>query len=161
MKDAAEAMQKIAASGVPFLVNNLDGIRYLSELIWHGAGRPDKAGWYIESTEHKARAVRDAEQRGGYVIFGVQPFLHFKEKHNSTMEILVWNDPLLQRPMATIVVDPDRVAGVNQSGARALQQFLLSAPIQAKVKSFRMPGTDQQFWWPCARANNPEELSLE
>lgn len=161
MKDAAEAMQKISASGAPFLVNNLDGIRYLSELIWHGAGRPDKAGWYIEGTEQKARAVRDAEKRGGYVIFGVQPFLHFKEKHDSTMEIMVWEDPLLQRPMATIVVNPDRVAGVNHRGARALQQFLLSAPIQAKVKSFRMPGTDRQFWWPCARANNPKELSLE
>jgi tungstate transport system substrate-binding protein len=161
MDDATEAFKKIEKSGAIFLVNNLDGQRYLSEMLWNGAGRPDKGDWYVEGTEQKARAVRDAEKRGAYVLFGVYPFLQFKEKHNSKMKILVWKDSMLQRPMATIVVRPDRVPGVNHGGAKALESFLLSAPVQARIKLFRMPGTDRQYWWPCARGNNPKELSLK
>ncbi len=161
MDDATAAFKKISESGSMFLVNNLNGQIYLSEMLWNGAGRPDKGDWYIKGTEHKARAVKDAEKRGAYVLFGVQPFLHFKKKHKSEMKILVWKDPMLQRPMATIVVRPNCVPGVNHDGAIALEKFLLSAPVQAKIKSFRMPGTDRQYWWPCARGNAPKELSLK
>ncbi|MEM9492777.1 MAG: hypothetical protein AAGC55_26755 [Myxococcota bacterium] len=158
MSDAAQALAKIAAVGAPYIVNNLDGLKYLSSVLWHAADQPERGSWYIEAEEGKARAVRLAEERGGYVLFGVQPFLHFKNKHDSDMEILVWRDPLLQRAMATIVVSPERVRGVNHAGALALQRYLLSAPVQAKIRAFRMSGNDQQFWWPMARNNNPTEL---
>ncbi len=159
MTDAAAAFARIAKSGSPYVVNNLEGLKYLSGLLWRAAGKPDKAGWWIDPDEAKSRAVRAADERHGYVLFGVQPFLHFKHKHGSTMRILVAGDPLLQRTMAAVVVNPARVAGVNHEGARALQRYLTSADAQIQVRDFRTEESDRQFWWPMARSNDPAELA--
>ena len=61
----------------------------------------------------RADAVRLAEQRQAYVIWGALPFLKFKDKNRSAMEILVSADPILQRVMASVIVNPDKVEGVN------------------------------------------------
>jgi ABC-type tungstate transport system permease subunit len=61
---------------------------------------------------------------------------------------MVTTDPLLQRLMVAIVVNPDTVAGVNSPGAIALQSYLISAPVQAKVYSFREPGFTTPTFWP-------------
>jgi len=159
MSDAAAAFRKIAASGSPYVVNNLEGLKYLSGLLWRAAGEPDKNTWWMEPDQAKSRAVIAADEIDGYVLFGVQPFLHFKNKHGSTMRILVSDDPLLQRTMASVVVNPARVPGVNHAGARAFQRYLTSATAQIRVRDFRTQGSDQQFWWPMARSNDPADLA--
>ncbi len=159
MSDAGQALRKIAASGSPYVVNNLDGLKYLSSLMWHAAGQPDKGSWWIEQDRPKARAVREAEKRNGYVLFGVPPFLHFKKKHDSKMRMMVVGDPILQRTMATVVVNPQRIKGVNHKGAVALQRYLVSAAVQAQIRAFRIEGTEDQFWWPMGRSNDPHKLT--
>lgn len=161
MKDASKALRKILETNNTFLVNKLKGQTYLSEMLWFSANQPEKAENYVYSSEQKSRAVKDAEKRNAYVSFGVQPFLHFKKKHKSKMEILVSADPMFQRPMATVVVKSNKVEGVNQEGAAKFQEYLLSASVQAKVKNYRLEGFDGQFWWPCARGNDPARLSTK
>ena len=63
------------------------------------------------------------------------------------------NDPLLQRVMVTVAVNPDKVAGVNLEGVTAFQQYLLAPATQARIRAFRLPGIDQQIWWPAGRNN--------
>jgi len=75
------------------------------------------------------------------------------ERASSELEILVAEDPSLQRIMAAIVVKPDKVPGVNADGARALVDYLLSPRVQAKIAAFRIPGSDLQLWWPAGRNN--------
>ena len=53
----------------------------------------------------------------------------------------------------TVVVNPEKIAGVNVAGAVALQKYLTSAAIQARIRAFRYPGVSQQLFWPAARDN--------
>jgi ABC-type tungstate transport system permease subunit len=69
----------------------------------------------------------------------------------------VVGDPLLQRIMVAIVVNPDVVKGVNDMGAQAFQRFLLSPTVQSRIAAFRYPDFDQQVWWPAGRHNSARD----
>jgi ABC-type tungstate transport system permease subunit len=73
------------------------------------------------------------------------------------LEPLVVGDPLLQRIMVAIVVNPDVVKGVNETGAKAFQTFLLSPTVQSRIAAFRYPDFDQQVWWPAGRHNSARD----
>ena len=150
----AAALGRIADAKAPFVHNDIPGIDYLTEIALESAGQPDRAGWFFDDGHVKAAAILLAEEKKGYVIWGAFPFLRFdSERASSELEILVAEDPSLQRIMAAIAVKPDRVPGVNADGARALVDYLLSPQVQAKIAAFRTPGSDLQLWWPAGRNN--------
>ena len=158
LKDAAEAFRRIAATGSPYINNNREGSRYLTKLLWEAAGKPDKGDWFIETRAENVSAVMLAQEKSGYVLYGAFPFLRYKEAAQIPMEALVLDDPILQRVMVSIVVNPEKVPGVNYSGAQALEDYLLSPRAQAIVRAFRVPGCDAQLWWPAGRSNDPKIL---
>lgn len=153
-KSVAEALERIADAKAPFVHNNIPGVDYLTEIALESAGRPDRTGWFIDSGAVKAAAVLLAEEKRGYVIWGAFPFLQFdRERASSELEILVAEDPSLQRIMSAIVVSPDKVPGANAKGAQALVDYLLSPRVQARIAAFRVPDSDLQLWWPAGRNN--------
>lgn len=159
LTSASEALRRIAEARAPFVANALPSMSYIFELVWQAAGRPDKDGWFIATEESKGRAMKLAEEKQAYVMWGAFPFLRFKEKHKSGLEILVSADPLLQRIMAAVVVKPEKVEGVNAQGAEEFVTYLLAPETQAKIASFRSAGSgDVQLWWPAARNNAHEGL---
>lgn len=150
----AEALGRIAEAKAPFVHNNIPGVDYLTEIALESAGRPDRTGWFIDTGAVKAAAVLLAEEKKGYVIWGAFPFLRFDAgRETSELEILVADDPSLQRVMSAIVVRPDKVQGVNAEGARALVAYLLTPQVQARIAAFRATGSDLQLWWPAGRNN--------
>ena len=154
LASVAEAMRRIADKKAPFVHNDIPGVDYLTEIALESAGQPDRAGWFIDDGHVKAAAVLLAEEKQGYVIWGAFPFLRFDAaRENSEMEILVAGDPSLQRIMAAIAVNPDKVPGINAEGAAKLVDYLLSPRIQARIAAFRTPGSDLQLWWPAGRDN--------
>ena len=153
LSDLVEAFRRIAQTHSPFIVNDLEGVKYLSEILWNSAGRPDKRGWYLDQGSAKQDAIEAAAQQGGYVLWGLTPFLRTQQQNKVELQPLVLNDSLLQRIMVTVAVDPDEVAGVNVQGAKAFQQYLLDPATQARIRAFRLPGIDQQIWWPAGRNN--------
>jgi hypothetical protein len=68
------------------------------------------------------------------------------------------DDPLLQRVMVSVLIKPDRVAGVNYEAAKSFQKYLLSPRAQVLVRDFRVENCDRQLWWPAARHNDPAAL---
>ena len=158
LDDAAEAFARIASTGSAYYDNDMPGARNLTQVLWHAAGRPEKGDWYIDGDKGKGKAVTEAATRGAYILFGAQPFLHHADKHGVDLQMHVVADPLLQRSMAAVVVEPSTVPGVNAEGAKALQRYLLTPSVQAQVRAFRQPGVDVQLWWPMARHNDPAEL---
>ncbi len=153
LTDVVEAFSRIAQAQSPFIVNSAEGLKYLGEIFWNSAGRPEKGEWYRDEGVRHQAAVEAAAQQGGYVLWGLTPFLTYQQQHSIELEPLVLNDPLLQRIMVSVMVDPDKVAGVNVTGAKAFQQYLLDPATQARIRAFRLPGIDQQIWWPAGRNN--------
>ena len=92
------------------------------------------------------------------MIWGAIPFLRFKDKHGSAMELMVTSDPMLHRVMASILVNPEKISGINAAGAAKFEQFLLTARVQALIAASRSPRADVQLWWPAARNNASEGI---
>ena len=157
LADGAEALRRIAASRSRFLVNDGAGTRYIEQILWSKAGMPSKGDWYLNHHSQGPQAARDAAREGAYTLWGVPPFLRLKRQSPLNLEPLVTADPIFQRIMVAIVVNPKKVSGVNSGGADAFQTFLLAAATQARVAAFRYPDLDRQVWWPAGRHNNARE----
>jgi tungstate transport system substrate-binding protein len=152
--DAVEAFRRIAETRSPFIVDNEETEKYLGEILWEAAGRPDQEGWYIDEGLRGPAAVQEADRRGGYTLWGLVPFLIFQGATGIDMEALNVADPLLQRVMVSVVVNPDQIPGVNVEGARALERYLIAQGTQARIRAFRYPGFPFQIWWPAGRNNS-------
>jgi tungstate transport system substrate-binding protein len=153
LTDAGEAFRRIAETKSPFVVNGIDGVRYLVEVLWHAAGRPNKDGWFIDEGRRKDEAIVSASERGAYALWGLTPFLRLDGASHLNLEPLVLADPLLQRMLVSIVVRPSKIAGTNVEGAHALQSHLLSPATQAQIREVRYPGATTVFWVPAGRHN--------
>ncbi len=153
LTDAAEAFRRIAQTKSPFVVNNIEGVKYLTNILWNAAGQPDRTGWYQDQGLHQRPAIDSAAQQAGYTFWGLTPFLTAQKQRPAALVPLVLEDPLLQRIMVTIRVLPDHHSGINTQGAEAFQQYLLQPRTQARIRAFRYPGIDQQIWWPAGRNN--------
>jgi tungstate transport system substrate-binding protein len=157
LTDAAEAMRRIATSHSRFLANDSDGQRYIEDILWAKAGSPAKGDWYVNHHTQGPQAARDASDEGAYLLWGVPPFMRLKPQAQLKLEPLVTADPIFQRIMVAMVVNPKKVPGVNDSGADAFQKFLLAPATQARIAAFRYPGLNQQVWWPAGRQNSARE----
>jgi len=157
LADAAEAMRRIAATRSRFVVNSSAGNRYVEDILWLRAGSPAKGNWYLDRQSQVPQAARDAAKEGAYTLWGVPPFLRLKRQSALNLEPLVTADSIFQRVMVAIVVNPQKVSGVNEAGAEALQTFLLTPSTQARISAFRYPDLDEQVWWPAGRHNNAQE----
>lgn len=150
--DVVEAFRRIGRAGTPFVVNDIDGLRYVGEVIWRAANVP-RGGWYVDKGTKGPDAMRAAAQAGGYTLWGVVPFLRLQQQGKLPLEPLLTGDQLLKSVMVTIVVSAQKVDGINAQGARSLQQYLLEAETQAKIRTFRMAGIAEPVWWPAAHDN--------
>jgi tungstate transport system substrate-binding protein len=153
LTDLVEAFRRIAQTQSPFIVNDIEGTKYLSEILWKAAGSPEKEGWYSDQGVQGQDAIAKAAQQGGYVLWGLTPFLRTQQQNRVELQPLVLNAPLLRRIIVTVAVNPDKVPGVNVTGAAVFQQYLLDPATQARIQAFRLPGIDQQIWWPAGRDN--------
>ena len=153
LEDAGEAFRLIAKTKSKFVLNEIDGVRYLSNVLWNAAGRPDRTGWWIEPNASKDAAIKQASDLGAYSLWGLTPFLRLEGYAKVALEPLVLADPLLQRMMVSIVVKPGSVRASNTAGAAALQTFLLEPKTQARIRTIRYPGTDVVTWVPAGRHN--------
>jgi len=157
LTDAAEAFRRIAETKSPFLMNNGAGGKYLEDILWTSAGVREKGAWYLDLKSHGRQAAQDASKKAAYVLWGLPPFLRLKRQEPISLEPLVVGDPIFQRIMVSIVVNPKKVAGVNEEGAKAFEEFLLAPATQARIRAFRYPDFNQQSWWPAGRHNNAQE----
>jgi len=157
LTDAAEAFRRIAASQSTFVVSNEPAIKYLENTLWISAGVRQKGKWYLDFHSRGGRAIRDAAKNEAYVLWGLPPFLRLKRRRSVNLEPMVTADPILQRTMVSVIVNPKKIPGVNAKGAEAFQDFLLAPATQARIRAFRYPAFDGQAWWPAGRENNLHE----
>lgn len=157
LTDLAEAFRRIAASGSTYEVNGSPGLAYLSRIMLE-AGGLGPAAWYVDDGLREAQAVQRASARGAYTLWGVTPFLELTGRTPLKLVPLLTADPILQRVMVSVVVNPDKVRRVNAGAARALQDYLLSPATQARIRAFRHPQLGIPIFFPAGRDNEAAAL---
>lgn len=161
LADAVEAFKRIAAKKQPFVLNASDGGRYLADILWNAAGRPDKAGWFIDDGLKAEESIRFVEKKHAYSMWGLTPFVRTDKEKHIDLEPLVLADPILQRILVCVVVKDTKLPGTNTAAAKALQTYLLSPVTQAKIRDVRYPGAARAVWTPAGRHNRGNFLPKE
>jgi tungstate transport system substrate-binding protein len=162
--DAVEAFHRIAETKSPFVVNNSQTEKYLAEVLWQAAGKPDRAGWYrdkgLRNQAETKDAIRAAVEEQGYTLWGLVPFLIYRKEHpECEMNALMTDDSMFQRLMVSVLVRSDKVSGINANEAKAFERFLIAPETQAQIRAFRISGFAGQVWWPAGRLNSGAFLS--
>ncbi len=160
LPDAVEGFRRIAEARTPFVVNNATTEKYLADILWEAAGRPDRTGWYIDNGLRDRPAVDYALTIGGYVLWGLVPGLRYKSEDPSRdIDALSSSDALFDRGMVVVKVNPYAFKGINAEGAAALERYLIRSDTQARIRQFRGFGYPGQMWVPTGRNNSADFLS--
>jgi tungstate transport system substrate-binding protein len=89
-----------------------------------------------------------------YVVVGYIPALTGKMA-NEGMEILVKNDPVMRRPYIVMEANPKKFPDANFTGAKALEDFLLSPRVQNFLAAFGRGGNGNHPLFYPVNADNP------
>ncbi len=150
LKDAAEAMRRIARKKVKFVSRADDSGTHHKELaLWKTAGidpRPASGTWYIEAgrgmgaTLNMAVAMRACTltDRGTWIAHG----------NRGDLTIVVQGDPRLFNQYGVILVNPKRHPHVKVKAARAFIDWLTGPEGQKLIAAYRLRG--QQLFFPNA-----------
>jgi tungstate transport system substrate-binding protein len=158
LRDPFEAMRRIAAAEAPLVLGKSVGARYLAEMLIAGAGDPDRGTW-LEVTELSGAAlVARARERNGYTVIAAAAFARLGDERADGMTVMLDDPALLHRIMAIVRVNPEQIEGINVAGARALEAYLLSPAVQAKIATFREPASGHALWASAARHNHSKWL---
>lgn len=147
-----EALRRIATTPNTFYLANASDLRilFLEEMLLAGAGLK-QGDWYVTSGTVGTALLKQAAAGNAYTIWGDET-ASLKAAAGKLVP-LVTTDPLFQRAMVSIVVNPRRVAGVNSDGAHAFQAYLTEPATQAEILSFREPGFSVPTFWPVAASS--------
>ncbi len=143
--DAAAALRRIAAAGVPFLSRGDDsGTHRKERALWTAAGIEPEGAWYLEAGQGMGDVLAIAGERRATTLSDRATFLALGVRHG--LVVLVEGDPALLNPYAVIPVTGAR----NAAGARRFADWITSPAGQAVIADFGVERFGQPLFRPAA-----------
>lgn len=137
LRDAAEALRRIAASQSSFLSRGDDsGTHKKERALWQAAGITPSGSWYREAGQGQGRTLQMAGELRAYALTDRGTWI----AHRRIMPALVEGDARLYNRYGVIAVDPARYADVNYIGAMRLIAWLTGVRGQAIIRDYRIAG---------------------
>lgn len=160
LTDPVEIFWRIAESRSPFIANDDESHNYAVETLWHAAGSPDRAGWYLDLDVKNSKVAEQAVSKNAYSVWGATAFKDWQNKSGDTQLSMVLPDsPIMSRLMVADIVNPERFPQANVEGAKAFVQFLLAPETQAQIAAFKSDKYPAPPFLPAGRSNVDESLS--
>jgi tungstate transport system substrate-binding protein len=132
---AVEAFTKIADTQSPFISRGDDSGTNAKELaIWKSANITPEGDWYIESGQGMLATLQIASEKSAYTLTDRATYL--SNKANLLLDILVQGDAPLLNIYHVIVVNPANCPSVNNIGAIAFADYMVSADTQTLIGDF-------------------------
>jgi tungstate transport system substrate-binding protein len=137
-KPSMEALKKIAAVGALFISRgDNSGTHALEKKLWKAAGlTAEGQKWYQQTGLGMGLTLNVAAEKKGYTITDRGTYLALKKTLG--LDILVEGDASLLNIYHVMEVNPAKWPKVNQAGAKAFADFMVSAKAQETfgVKKF-------------------------
>jgi tungstate transport system substrate-binding protein len=146
---AAEAFAKIAETQSPFISRGDKSGTNTKELaIWKAANVTPEGTWYTESGQGMGATLTIASEQGAYTLTDRATYL--ANKDNLQLDKIFEGDPSLLNIYHVIVVNPANCTSVNNAGAIAFADYLVSPETQALIGSFGTEKFGQPLFTPDA-----------
>jgi tungstate transport system substrate-binding protein len=157
LKVAVEAFKAIATTQSTFVSRgDASGTNAAELAIWKKAViTPTKeSAWYLQTGQGMGDTLNVTSEKGAYTLTDRATYLAQKSKLQ--LEIMVEGDISLLNIYHVITVNPDKWPLVNQTGAKAFADFMVSADTQALIGKFGVDQYKQQLFYPDAGKNEAD-----
>ena len=132
---SAEAFTKIADSKSPFISRaDKSGTNSKELAIWKSVNITPEGDWYIETGQGMGASLTIASERSAYILTDRATYL--SNKDNLQLDILKEGDAALLNIYHVIVVNPANCTSVNNAGAIAFADYVVSSEAQSLIGSF-------------------------
>ena len=132
---AVDAFTKIANAQAPFITRgDASGTNSKELAIWKSANITPEGAWYIESGQGMLATLQIASEKAAYTLSDRATFL--ANQSAVQLEILVQGDASLLNIYHVIVVNPANCPTVNNTGAIAFADYMVSPATQTLIGSF-------------------------
>jgi len=146
---AVDAFTKIAGAKSPFITRgDTSGTNSKELAIWKSANITPEGDWYIESGQGMLATLQIASEKAAYTLSDRATFL--ANQDTLQLEILVQGDASLLNIYHVIVVNPANCSTVNNTGAIAFADYVISPEAQALIGSFGLEKYGQALFTPDA-----------
>ncbi len=146
---ASDAFTKIASSQSPFITRgDASGTNSKELAIWKSANITPEGDWYIESGQGMGATLKIASEKAAYTLSDRATYL--ANKDTLSLEILTEGDASLLNIYHVIVVNPANCPKVNNVGAIAFADYVVSAEAQSLIGSFGTEKFGQPLFTPDA-----------
>lgn len=146
-KTAAEALTKIAKSGVDFVSRGDDSGTHKKELqLWQQAEIEPKGSWYIVAGQGMGAVLTLADEKLGYALTDRGTQIAFAEKMD--LVVLSEGDTALGNPYHIMAVNPEKHPHARYDLAKHYTDFITSDVGQKLIADFKVNG--QQLFYPNA-----------
>ena len=147
-KNVTEAMQRIAASGKPFISRgDNSGTDQMERKYWKEAGTHPKGKAYVSAGLGMGEVLTMAGQMQAYTLTDRATYGAYRAK--TGLSILFEGDKKMFNPYGIIAVNPKKYPDINYKGAMALINWITSKEGQQKIAAFKVDG--QQLFFPSAK----------
>jgi tungstate transport system substrate-binding protein len=146
---AIDAFTKIATAQPPFITRgDASGTNSKELAIWKSANITPSGDWYIESGQGMLASLQIASEKGAYTLSDRATFL--ANQDTLQLDILVQGDASLLNIYHAIVVNPANCPTVNNTGAIAFADYMVSPETQTLIGSFGVEKYGQPLFTPDA-----------
>lgn len=152
---AVEAFTKIANAQSPFISRgDKSGTNTMELNLWKKAPITPAGDWYVESGQGMGATLKIASEKGAYTLTDRATYL--ANKDTLSLAILVEGDAALLNVYHVITVNPEKWPKVNQGGAKAFADFLVSKKGQELISKFGVEKYGQALFTPDAGKTDAE-----
>jgi len=135
-EDAAQALQMIAAAGVPFVSRGDDsGTHTKEKSIWAAASIEPQGDWYNSAGQGMGAVLTIADEEQAYTLSDRATYLK-RTQEGIDLEILVEGDPILFNPYGVMTVNPDKGEHIKEDLANQFVDWLIAVPTQEMIAKF-------------------------
>ena len=148
-KPVFEALRRIASAGAAFISRGDRSGTHLLELdLWERTGVKPSGAWYVEAATGMGQTLTIASEKRAYTLTDRGTYL--ARKSQLELAILVEKDPPLTNLYHVITVHPGKFPRVNNDGANAFADFLLSSRAQELIRTFGVEKLGEPLFFPDA-----------
>jgi len=137
--DAVDSFRFINDHKLEFYSRGDDSGTNKKELsLWSMAGIEPKGDWYVSVGKGMGDTITMTDEGLGYTLTDRATYLSMKD--NIDLSIIIEGDPLLFNQYGVIPVNPEKNDAINEAGAKAFVEWIISEEGQDLISSYKKYG---------------------
>ncbi|WP_224957300.1 substrate-binding domain-containing protein [Geomonas subterranea] len=160
-KTAADALKTVAKANALWLSRGDNSGTHAKEKgLFKAAGiNPEGQKWFQQTGLGMGETLNVAAEKKGYLLADRGTYLALNKKAHLGLEIMVQGEPKLLNIYHVIAVNPAKWPKVNNAGAKAFADFMVSKKTQEIISTFGKKEFGSPLFFPDA-GKKPESLGL-